>query len=289
MGKYDCVVQNHLTLAFPIKSAADRKALEPTLSSLMSDVFKAADAIGTVHYARFVILSDKTLLFLADFDDELEKLLQDLAQHLGPVLDAILEHVDNPPHTPVANNRDAFVRWAAGHQINPIATYTAYPGATVQKIKSQAATGGHTANASSSQQLPFMVILPIKSRVSALAVELLLKGREQKLTEASSRIRTLHFAHFAPLENNQIGYFAVYDGPFEKYIQDFAEKLGPIFDSLFKFVIDPPPTPSAKNVDSFIKWAAAHSLAPIGFYAAYPGLRVQDVQVLMADALVTHR
>src|SRR5437588_12574818 len=119
MSKYNCVVQSHLTLAFPIKTSADRKALEQILPSLTSDVFKAADAIGTLHYSWFVVLSDRTLLFLADFDGEFEKLLQDLAQHLGPVLDAILGHVDNPPPMPVASNRDTFVEWATGHQIDP--------------------------------------------------------------------------------------------------------------------------------------------------------------------------
>jgi hypothetical protein len=85
------------------------------------------------------------------------------------------------------------------------------------------------------------------------------------------------------LEDNKLGFFTVYDGPFDKYIQDFAEKLGPIFDLLFKFVIDPPPTPVAKNAAALTAWLSARDLPPIGLYNAYPGLTVQDVNALLAD------
>ena len=61
-----------------------------------------------------------------------------------------------------------------------------------------------------------------------------------------------------------------------------AEKLGPAFDLLFKFIIDPPPTPTAKNAAAFTRWVEAHDLPPIGFYSAYPGLQVQDVRELLA-------
>jgi hypothetical protein len=52
----------------------------------MPDLFKAEDAIGTVHYSRFTVLSDKTFLFLADFDGEFGQFMLDLA---GAVFDTI--------------------------------------------------------------------------------------------------------------------------------------------------------------------------------------------------------
>ena len=92
----------------------------------------------------------------------------------------------------------------------------------------------------------------------------------------------MHFAHLVSLANNQLGFFTVYDGDFEKYTQDFAEKLGPAFDLLFKFTVNPPPTPTAKNAAAFTRWVEAHDLAPLGFYSAYPGLQVQDIRELLA-------
>jgi len=57
--------QSHFTISFPLKSAADAKALPEVLSPLMPALFQAEDAIGTIHYSRFTVLSDKTFLFLA--------------------------------------------------------------------------------------------------------------------------------------------------------------------------------------------------------------------------------
>jgi hypothetical protein len=272
-------VQNHLTLAFPMRSPAAATAVAQKLPSLMPDAFKALDVIGTVHYSRFVVLSEKTLLFLADYEGALEKFFQDLAQHIGPVFDAVFEHVDNPPPSPVAGNAEAFVKWATDHKLDPFAVYTAYENGTVQDIKSKAAAAGLTAN---SEQLPFLVIMPIHSNFALVALELVLKGAGSILIKGSDTIGTLHFAHFVPLEGHKLGFFTVYDGPFDKYIQDFAEKLGPVFDLLFKFVIDPPPTPTAKNAAALTEWIAAHDLPPLGMYCAYPGIKVQDVNALLA-------
>jgi len=80
-------------------------------------------------------LSDKTLLFLGDFDGEFSQLIAELAKLAGPVFDAIFQHVVNPPRTPVADNADAFVEWTADHLLDPINLYTAYPGVTAKQIR----------------------------------------------------------------------------------------------------------------------------------------------------------
>ncbi len=62
--------QSHFTLSFPLKSPADAKAIAKELPPLMPGLFQAEDRIGTIHYSRFTVLSEKTLLFLGDFDGE---------------------------------------------------------------------------------------------------------------------------------------------------------------------------------------------------------------------------
>src|ERR1700736_4953945 len=99
--------QNHFTLSFPLKSPADAKALAEQLPPLMPGVFRAEDTIGKVHYSRFTVLSEKTLLFLGDFDGDFASLMAHLAKLAGPVFDAIFKHVQNPPPVPVAANADA--------------------------------------------------------------------------------------------------------------------------------------------------------------------------------------
>jgi hypothetical protein len=275
--------QNHLTLSFPLKSGADAKALAQELPPLMPDLFRAEDAIGTLHYSRFTVLSDRTLLFLGDFDGDFGPLMLDLAKRAAPVFDVIFKHVNDPPSAPVANNADAFVEWAAEHLLNPAYVYSAYPGPTVKEIKALAAAadvGG------ASQLLPFLVILPARSRLAFAEMQLILRtmGMTGKVDKDMDSVGTPHFAQFVPLEDQQLGFFTVYDGEFNKYIMDFTKNIGPVFDLIFKFTKDPPPSPCSKHVQEFIDFAAAASRAPIGFYQGYPGLANQDIKALIADS-----
>src|SRR5216684_2827751 len=96
--------QNHFTLSFPMKSPADAKAVAEQLPPLMPGLFRAADAMGTIHYSRFTVLSEGTLLFLGDFDGEFAQLMANLAARAGTIFDAIFRHVDKPPPGPVADN-----------------------------------------------------------------------------------------------------------------------------------------------------------------------------------------
>jgi len=116
--------QRHCTLSFPLQSPADSQVLAERLPSMMPGLFQAADTIGTIHYSRFTVLSETTLLFLADFDGEFSPLMADLAGHAGPLFDAIFQHVDHPPSTPVAAIADAFVEWTAAHLVHPLNVYT---------------------------------------------------------------------------------------------------------------------------------------------------------------------
>jgi hypothetical protein len=273
--------QNHFTLRFPLKTPADATALADQLPPLMPGLFRAADVINTIHASRFTILDDETLLFLGDFDGEFGELMSQLARNAGPVFDAIFPHVENPPPTPVANNTDAFVEWTAEHLLRAATLFSAYPDVSVKEIKALSEAAGVTG---ASKQLPFLVILPIKSRLAYVEVELLLHTRTHRTQRDLATVGTPHFAQFVPLENNRIGFFTVYDGSFEKYIQDFTKYIGPVFDLIFKFTKDPPPSPCRKYVQEFIDFAAGANRAPIGFYQAYPGLTVQDIHAMIADS-----
>jgi len=272
---------NHFTLSFPLKSPADAKSVAEQLPPLMPGLFQAEDAIGTIHYSRFTVLSDKTLLFLGDFDGEFSQLMAELAKHAGPVFDAIFQHVDSPAPTPVANNADAFVEWAAEHLLHAVNLYTAYPEVSVKDIKALAAAADVTGAA---EQRPFLVILPIKSKLAYIEIQLILRARGHGTTKDLDKVGTPHFAQFVPLEDNQIGFFTVYDGNFNDYIADFTKNIGEVFDLIFKFTKNPPPSPCRKHLQEFIDFAAGANRTPIGFYQAYPGLSVQDIHALIADS-----
>jgi len=275
--------QAHFTLAFPLKSPADAKAIPGELTPLMPALFKAADDIGTIHYSRFTVLSERTLLFLGDFDGEFGPLMTALAQQAGPVFDAIMPHVAGPPPQPVADNVAAFVDWAAAHLLHPVNIYTAYPGVTVKQIKAMAGAAGATGGG---ELNPFLVILPIKSRLAFAEIQLLLRARTRGTTHDLDTVGTPHFAQFVPLEDDQIGFFTVYDGSFDKYIADFTKNIGTTFDLIFKFIKHPPPSPCRKHLQEFIDFAAGANRTPIGFYQAYPGISTQDIHALIADSKI---
>jgi hypothetical protein len=273
--------QSHFTLSFPLKSPADANVLAEQLPAMMPDLFEATDKIGRVHYSRFTILSEKTLLFLADFDGEFDHLMSDLAKLSGPMFDAIFRHVADPPPTPVAANVESFANWTKAHLLEAVNVYTAYPGVSAKEIKALA----YAAEVDGGGELhPFLVILPIKSYLHFVTVQLILRARGKGTTKDLDSVGTPHFAQFVALENNQIGFFTVYDGSFDKYIADFTKNIGQVFDLIFRFTKNPPPSPCRKHLQEFIDFAAGASRAPIGFYQAYPGLSVQDIHALIADS-----
>ena len=199
----------------------------------------------------------------------------------GPTLDAIFSHVDDPPATPVADNPEVVVKWLQQHVRKPLETYFAYPDASVRDIKACARAAGFTGNTS---QSPLLTYMSFKSHLRASVMQLVgpaLVG--QKGHEGMETIGTVHVAHWVPFEGNHIGFWTVYDGDMEKYIQDFAEEISVVFDKVFPQVEGGPPTPVAQNPQAFYQWALDNNYPPIGFYSAYPSLSVLDIRALLAD------
>jgi hypothetical protein len=108
-----------------LKSPADAKALADQLPSMMPALFQIEDTIGTIHYSRFTVLREKTLLFLGDFDGELNELMGEFAKQAGSVFDFVFQHVNGPPPAPVADYAGAFAEWMANHLLTPVNLYTA--------------------------------------------------------------------------------------------------------------------------------------------------------------------
>ena len=273
--------QSHLVVDFPIKGPANAKALTAELPGLMPDFAKTQDQLGTVHFSRFMVKGDEKLLFLSDIDGEVDQHIERLVESAGPVLDAIFTHVDDPPATPVASNPQRVIKWLKYHVRDLLDTYFAYDDASVQDIKACARAAGFTGKTS---QSPLLTYLSIKSRVQAFALKLVGKAvLGKRAQEGMDAVGTIHFAHWVAFENNHVGFFTVFNGDMEKYIQDFADEMSAVYDTIFPHVSGGPPTPVAKNARAFIQWALENNHPPIGFYSAYPGLSVQDIKALLAD------
>ena len=148
--------QSHLVLDFPIEAPAHAKALTEELPALMPEFAKAQDDLGTVHFSRFMLEGDQKLLFLSDIDGAGAPHIERLVERAGPMFDAIFEHVDNPPATPVASDPKRVIKWLKHHVREPLDTYFAYEDASVQDVKACAREAGFTGNTAQSPLLTYM-------------------------------------------------------------------------------------------------------------------------------------
>lgn len=138
--------QSPLTLVLPVKSPNHLAAASALVAKSMPKFTEAADAIGTIHFARFLGLGTTALAFVSEYDGTFEKHAQDLAMHLGPLFDEILQNVVNPPPAPVQKSMPAFAHWLSTRNVKPWWFYTAYPTLSVQDVRSGAANAGQAGN-----------------------------------------------------------------------------------------------------------------------------------------------
>ena len=156
-----------------------------------------------------------------------------------------------------------------------------------QPGQEEAATTAATPTAEAQQpvQSPLTLIMPI---ASAEAYEQLnqtlmqvqgLPPSQNPIMVALNKLSTVHFARFVFLENNtRLGVITSYDGDFEKYIMDFVDHIGDVFDMLLKFMADAPPLPVQEHRQEFLDYVRSHDLRCIEpFYSAYPRSTVLDI------------
>ena len=106
--------------------------------------------------------------------------------------------------------------------------------------------------------------MTIKSRLQGFALKLAARSIREDAYEASDSLGTLHFSHWVPFDHNHLGFFTIYDGDFDKYIQDFADKTSFVFDAVFPHVAGAPPTPVAKNAHAFLSGRWRTTIRPSG-------------------------
>jgi hypothetical protein len=141
-----------LTLILPITPGTSLQALNQTLSGSSEQRDAALKSIGTVHYARILLLdssatnlqpsgnpSDRySFAVITEYDGSFEDYIHDFVVQVGPIFDALLQFVvGGQALIPVADNEAAFAAFiaqndASQHQPNT-GLYQAYT-ATVNEI-----------------------------------------------------------------------------------------------------------------------------------------------------------
>jgi hypothetical protein len=97
------------------------------------------DVIGTVHFARWVVLPDGgdggQLLFASNFDGPWDDYIRDFAARSAESFDAIYSNCEGWPDRG-ARDLEAFKAYIRKHELRADVYYRAYPQATVQQVKS---------------------------------------------------------------------------------------------------------------------------------------------------------
>jgi hypothetical protein len=136
------IVQSPLTLIMNIKSPEDFAQLNGLLTKIQSappeqnPIWVALTKLKTVHFARFVFLSNNTqLAVITTYDGDFDKYINDFIDTIGDVFNALLSHMQGAPTLPVQQNRDAFLAYVKQNDLRGMDPfYSAYPTASVVTI-----------------------------------------------------------------------------------------------------------------------------------------------------------
>jgi hypothetical protein len=112
-----------LTLIMPIIPGTSLQTISETLGKYRPELDAALNSIGTVHYARTLLLDASTpnlqpsggandsylIAVITEYDGSFDAYIQDFVSQVGAIFDALLQYVvGGPAIIPVADNVAAF-------------------------------------------------------------------------------------------------------------------------------------------------------------------------------------
>jgi hypothetical protein len=218
--------------------------------------------------------------YFAVFDGDFKSYFNEFINYVGPVFDALFQHVVDGPPLPCARNREAFIDWIVAHKLESIGFYSAYPTLTVKEIKAWIDTRGGEAD--SWEQSHLTLLLPVKSPDHCVALSRWLAQFLPQLYAALDTIGTVHFFRFVPFGTRAMALVAEHDDSHEKLAHAFSTHLGSMFNEIFENVADGPPIPVQENVRAFTHWIVSHNLEGWTLYSAYPTLDVKKIRSCVA-------
>ncbi|MCA1584824.1 MAG: hypothetical protein LC791_08650 [Acidobacteria bacterium] len=121
---------SELTVIVPLKTGKD--GAERLREILAGGTFSGADAVGTVHDMRFVILDNDTkLLFATAYDGDWDSYITDFATKIPDAMDHFFSVVEGWPGIHSSTVKDFIARY----QVRATGWYVAYPNETVASIR----------------------------------------------------------------------------------------------------------------------------------------------------------
>ena len=145
----DILTQNQLTHVVPIRPGVFRrftvKFVLAAINLLAKVIFNKGSlgGIPTIHFARWVILDDGSLLFFSNYDGSWDNYLGDFVDRAAVGLTGVWSNTEEFPPTRFllgdgARAIEFFKAWTRAHQVPTQVWYSAYPNNTVVNIRDAA-------------------------------------------------------------------------------------------------------------------------------------------------------
>ncbi|MCZ8147830.1 MAG: hypothetical protein O9325_08290 [Roseomonas sp.] len=112
-------VQRMMNLVMPLKnkSAIGRAEAAIAIAENVDEIFAGLDNVGTVHFARFVVIGDN-LCMISVYDGDFSNYIRDFIAAIGSVFNAIVAQVEGGEKViPCEKNIDAFIEWVHAHDL----------------------------------------------------------------------------------------------------------------------------------------------------------------------------
>lgn len=112
-------VQRMMNLVMPLKdkSAIGRARATLAIAENVDEIFAGLDNVGTVHFARFVLIGDY-ICMISVYDGDFSNYIRDFIATIGSVFDAVVALVEGGEAiTPSERNIEAFIDWVHAHDL----------------------------------------------------------------------------------------------------------------------------------------------------------------------------
>ncbi len=115
-------IQRMMNLVMPLKdkTAIGRAKAALAIAANLDEIYAGLDNVGTVHFARFVIVDNNLCMFSA-YDGDFTNYIRDFIAQIGSVFDGVVALIEGGDAViPSEQNIEAFIAWVHDHDIYQI-------------------------------------------------------------------------------------------------------------------------------------------------------------------------
>lgn len=112
-------IQRMMNLVMPLKdkTAVGRAKAALAIGENLDAIFAGLDNVGTVHFARFVLV-DGNLCMFSEYDGDFTNYIRDFVAQIGNVFDDVVALIEGGEAViPTENNVEAFIDWVHAHDL----------------------------------------------------------------------------------------------------------------------------------------------------------------------------